>query len=120
MLPVSDNKHGNPPCHKCNSTRVIKSGTRVYSGASYQNYLCKDCKSQWQPDKPEFTGVFAKSNEARRRYNTKTYKDVFVRMRYDTHNDLIERLDKYAQANPDKGALQKKILEVLGEYFPKV
>jgi len=101
-------------CPKCNSENLKKNGKR----SGYQCYLCKDCKHQYVPDKPPAVHV-PTENHARDRYIKKTYKEVYLKIRKDTFVNLVDRMDDYAQANPEKGALLKKIYEVLDEHFPK-
>jgi len=103
-------------CPKCNNDHVIKNGKQ----GDYQNYLCKGCKHQWQPDKPPLVYEYKKSNAARLKYNEKTYKEVYLKIRKDTFEDLVTRMEIYSEANEGKGELQKKIYEILDKHFPNI
>lgn len=103
-------------CPKCESDQLKKNGKQK----GYQVYLCKSCRHQWLPDKPKTEYELKESNSYNLEYVANAYKKVFLKLRKDTYGDLIERLDAYSQAHPDKGSLQKKILEILDEAFPRV
>ena len=109
-------------CPKCKGKNIRKNGTRIASGdIRLQNYLCKDCRHQWQPDKPE--RQFSKANEANRRFDRKTYRLYQMKLRKDNaeHAEVLAKLEGYAKAYPDnKSATVKKMIEVLREYFPTV
>ena len=104
-----------PQCPKCNSQNLRKNGKR----AGLQCYLCKDCNHQFVPDKPPVVYEYVDSNAARLKFHKKTYREVYLKIRRDTYEDLVARMEAYSEANPTTGALQKKIYEILDEHFPK-
>lgn len=103
-------------CPKCSSDQTKKNGKKT----GYQNYYCKDCRNQWQPDKPIVQYEYKETNATLYKYTKNTYKTIGLRLRFDTYGDLIKRMEDFEQKYPEKGDLQKKIAEVLDEHFPRV
>ena len=104
-------------CPKCGGENMRKNGWQSRGDERFQNYLCKGCAHQWQPDKPPLEHEYAKSNEARRKFNEKTYKSFELKFRHDEFSKLIGRMEKYAKMHPEKGAVQKRMREVLDKHF---
>jgi len=105
-------------CPKCNHDHAVKNGKDGPTG--FQKYMCKNCKHQFVPSKPITEHHYRETNAEKLEYHRRTYKELFLKLRYDTHEDLLERIEAYAHAHPARGDVQKKAIAVLEEHFPRV